>query len=371
MSMDDLYIGVMSGTSVDNVDLCAVDFKIHPPKIVAKYTHAIPVDLKKDILDLCNLQTTNLQALTQLDAKLGVLFAEAVLALLKCEKLSTKDIKAIGCHGQTVYHGPRDMLGVTLQLGDGNRIAALTNIITINDFRRKDIALGGEGAPLVPAFHQTLFHSTELDRAILNIGGMSNITLLHKASDLVTGYDTGPGNVLLDTWVKKNLNLEYDANGTWARTGKICKVLLNKMLEHPFLYLRPPKSTGRESFNAQWLLNLLSTSPEKLLPEDVQNTLTHFTAKSIALGIEQSKLKKGEIIACGGGAYNCYLLELITTYLPSFRVKTSKAYDIEPEMIEPMAFAWLARQTMLKKTGNIPSVTGANRKAILGAIYLP
>jgi anhydro-N-acetylmuramic acid kinase len=360
----------MSGTSIDSIDACLADFT-KQPKLIAQHTSVFNTKIKQDILDLCNNYQTSLAALAHLDAQLGILFGNAALNLIKQCNIPYDTIKAIGCHGQTIYHGPRDPLSVTMQLGDPNRIAAMTNITTISDFRRKDTALNGEGAPLVPAFHAAMFQSNENNRVIVNIGGMSNITILPKAAHQpIIGFDTGPGNVLLDSWIKKNRQEEYDHQGEWGASGAVITDLLNEMLEHPFLYAPPPKSTGREMFNQLWLDQLLFKHPS-YLPQDIQCTLTHLTAKAIALGIQQSAALDGEIILCGGGAYNQFLVRLIAKALPQFSVHTSLDFHIAPTMIEPMAFAWLAKQTLEQKTGNLPCVTGASRKAILGGIYYP
>jgi anhydro-N-acetylmuramic acid kinase len=360
----------MSGTSIDSIDACLADFT-EQPKLIAKHTSLFDPKIKQEILDLCNNQQISLAALAHLDAQLGILFGNAALELIKQCNVPYNAIKAIGCHGQTVYHGPRDSLRVTMQLGDPNRVAAITNITTVSDFRRKDTALNGEGAPLVPAFHAAMFQSNKSNRIIVNIGGMSNITILPTAAHQpITGFDTGPGNVLLDSWIKKNRQEEYDNYGEWGASGTIAKNLLDKMLQHPYLHAPAPKSTGREMFNQQWLDQLLLHYPSTP-PQDVQCTLTHLTAKAIALGIQQSTLLDGEVILCGGGAYNRFLVSLIAEALPQFTIHTSLSFNITPTMIEPMAFAWLAQQTLEKQTGNLPYVTGASRKAILGGIYYP
>ena len=360
----------MSGTSIDSIDVCLADFT-KQPKIITQYTTIFDAETKQEILNLCHSHQISLAYLAQLDARLGALFGNTALELIKQCNLPHGTIKGIGCHGQTIYHGPKDSLGVTMQIGDPNRIAAITNITTVSDFRRKDIALNGEGAPLVPAFHAAMFQSNSNNRIIVNIGGMSNITVLPKAAHHpATGFDTGPGNVLLDSWIKKNRQEEYDNNGIWGASGTVARNLLNEMLQHPFLSAPPPKSTGREMFNQAWLDQLL-LKHQPIPPQDIQCTLTHFTAKAIVLGVQQSAILDGEIILCGGGAYNQFLVNLIAKALPQFTVLTSLAFHIAPTMIEPMAFAWLAKQTLEKKTGNLPCVTGASRAAILGGIYYP
>lgn len=368
--MSNLFIGLMSGTSADGIDAALVDFSGPRPRLIA--SHYTPYDLKlrKQILDLCHPGNNEIERLGELDIMLADVFADAVSTLLKESGINANKITAIGSHGQTIRHAPHQTHRFTMQIGDPNTIAAKTNITTVADFRRKDIALGGQGAPLVPAFHRSLFHSETTNRAIVNIGGIANITLLSKdANDHIIGFDTGPGNALMDYWIHTHQEATHDQNGAWAAEGKVNDALLNQMLADAYFKLAAPKSTGREYFNAQWLQQQLESFSEKITPIDVQATLTELTATSIANAVKQH-LKNGEIYICGGGAHNAHLISRIKTHTsPAFIVKTTEVLGVHPDWVEAIAFAWLAQQTINKKSGNLPSVTGAWRSAILGGIY--
>ncbi|MBV8802059.1 MAG: anhydro-N-acetylmuramic acid kinase, partial [Gammaproteobacteria bacterium] len=299
--------------------------------------------------------------LANLDVILGKRFAETVNTLLKNQSLYSHQIKAIGSHGQTIRHYPDRQF--TLQIGDPNIIAAETGITTISDLRRGDMAYGGQGAPLVPAFHQYVLSDHAKDRVIVNIGGIANITLLPAKNNNVIAFDTGPGNTLLDAWTEKHLQKPYDANGDWASQGKINQSLLEKLLSDEYFNLTGPKSTGREYFNLTWLSEYL---PKDLIPVDVQATLTALTAHSIIRSINQY-LPNSEILICGGGVHNNFLMRLLTCLKQP--LCSTQNYGINPDLMEAMAFAWLAKQTIDRKPGNIPSVTGAKCPAILGGIY--
>lgn len=360
------FIGVMSGTSLDGVDvvLAAIDERMVAQQ--ASYSHPIPIPLKKDILGMCQGQSTTLSAVGKLDAQLGILFAEAVLTLLANEGLMAQDITAIGCHGQTVWHEPLGEPGFTMQLGDNNRIAALTRIATVGDFRRRDMAYGGQGAPLVPAFHHALLaHATE-KRMVLNIGGIANLSILLPGFP-VRGFDTGPGNMLMDAWIWRNRSLPYDKNACWALSGQVYQPLLEQMLSDPYFALPAPKSTGREYFNAAWLDKQLATMPA-LAAEDTQATLAELTALSIT---EQVQLAGGSdrLLVCGGGARNPLVMARISALLSGTEVCITDDFGISGDDMEALAFAWLAFRTLSGKPGNLPSVTGASCETILGAVY--
>lgn len=363
--MPDLYIGLMSGTSADGIDAALVDFSTTPAKLIA--THYTPYDtnLKETILALAQPGENEINRLGHLDATLGQAFAQATHALLKAAALSPDQIQGIGSHGQTVRHLP----GVfSLQIGDPNIIAAHTGITTIADFRRKDIALGGQGAPLVPAFHREVLGSKDKHRAIVNIGGMANVSLLPAHSDQVLGFDTGPGNVLLDAWIGLHQQKTHDALGAWGKQGQVKPDLLAALLADPYFQLPAPKSTGREYFNLDWLNAALASQPT-LAPADVQATLTHLTAHTIVDAI-RAHFSEGEILVCGGGAYNDFLMETLADLAsPSFKVSTTSDHGIPANWMEAMAFAWLAKQTLNQQAGNLPSVTGASRLAVLGGVY--
>jgi len=365
--MSELYIGLMSGTSMDAVDAVLVDFSCSPLKLIASCSLPVPAEIKKNLLKLCSPGDDEINHMGRLDNQTGLLFAEATNMLVANTKIAISDIKAIGSHGQTIRHEPVGKSPYTLQIGNPFVIAQHTGIMTIADFRRADIAVGGQGAPLAPAFHNDVFRKTDTDCVVLNIGGMANITFL--PADLtapVTGFDTGPGNVLMDYWCMKHQHKPFDEDGQWAASGKVQKVLLQKFLADQYFKQMPPKSTGRERFNEKWLSSFSETG--KLAPEDVQATLCAFTAESIALDIERYQ-HAGSVIVCGGGAYNQHLMQVLSQRLPNHHIESSKAHGIEPDWVEAIAFAWLARRTMHHQAGNLPAVTGANRSVILGAIY--
>ncbi|MGG4607639.1 anhydro-N-acetylmuramic acid kinase [Providencia sp. Me31A] len=360
------YIGVMSGTSLDGVDvvLAAISDKFVAEQ--SSLSATFPIELKKRILDICQGQSTTLSEIGKIDRELGSLYADAINQLLKQVGLTAEDIIAIGCHGQTVWHEPDSEQPFTMQLGDNNRIAALTGITTVGDFRRRDMAYGGQGAPLVPAFHlAVLGHPTE-KRIVLNIGGIANITALLPGA-YVKGYDTGPGNMLMDTWTWRNKQKAFDENGEWASCGQVDNGLLNAMLADPYFRRSSPKSTGREYFNMQWLEQHLTHFPA-VSARDVQATLCELTAASIA---EQVMLCGGceRLIVCGGGAKNHFLMQRLAALLPGIEVAASDKYGLSGDDMEALAFAWLAARSVAGLSGNLASVTGATQETVLGAIY--
>lgn len=364
--MSNLYIGLMSGTSIDGIDAALVDFSTTTPRVLATHYQPYQAKLRQQILAICQPGDNEIARLGELDILLANLFADSVQALLKQAGTFPSAIIAIGSHGQTIRHAPKQF---TLQIGDPNTIAAKTGITTVADFRRKDLALGGQGAPLVPAFHHSVF-ATNIDRAIVNIGGIANVTLLPKNDcDNIVGFDTGPGNTLLDDWIHTHLHKAYDEDGQFAASGKVNQALLQSLLADDYFLLTPPKSTGREYFNRDWLDQKLNLLPQPPSPEDVQATLVELTATSIVNAIKQN-FTQGEIYVCGGGAHNQYLMSRIHALsTPNFKTATTAALGIDPEWVEAIAFAWLAAQTMQKKSGNLPSVTGAEQAVILGGIY--
>ncbi|SFR06768.1 MULTISPECIES: anhydro-N-acetylmuramic acid kinase [unclassified Enterobacter] len=360
------YIGVMSGTSLDGVDvvLAAIDERMVAQQ--ASLTYPIPVPLKQAILNICQGQQLTLSQLGQLDTQLGKLFAEAVQALMTQQLLRPEDIVAIGCHGQTVWHEPGGDAPHTLQIGDNNQIVALTGVTVVGDFRRRDMALGGQGAPLVPAFHHALLaHPTER-RMILNIGGIANLSLLFPGKP-IRGYDTGPGNMLMDAWIWRQKGKPYDKDAQWASSGKVILPLLQAMRSDPYFASPAPKSTGREYFNYSWLERHLAHFPG-LTGADVQATLTELTAVTIA---EQVLLSGGgeRLLVCGGGCRNPLLMSRLAGLLPGIEVSTTDEAGISGDDMEALAFAWLAWRTIAGLPGNLPSVTGASSASVLGAIF--
>jgi anhydro-N-acetylmuramic acid kinase len=382
----ELYIGLMSGTSIDGIDAALVAFDGDKCELLAEHLQPMPAELTAQLHQLCRPSNNEVTALAKIEQPLAQAFALACQQLLAKTTYTANDVTAIGSHGQTIRHHPEH--GFTLQIGDANILAALTNIDTVADFRRKDMALGGQGAPLVPAFHQAVFQHSSINRAIVNIGGLANITYLPSLEQgkPVVGYDTGPGNTLLDAWFStKNSNTNtkgYDEDGNWARSGVIIQPLLNLLLQHPYFALTPPKSTGRELFNLAWLQPYLAHDSNSSLhgnsysDADVQRTLTRFTAVSIANEIMTLDLdNKGcesistEVYICGGGAANTLLMADLAEVLADNAVKTTAEIGIDPDWVEAIAFAWLAKQHIHKQPGNLPAVTGASRSAILGAYY--
>lgn len=359
----DIYIGIMSGTSMDAIDVVAASFQ-DKFQIISNYSCAIPPGIRQRLLDLT--PQSPIHEIAELDHIMGMLFSDCANELIAHNNHERYSIKAIGCHGQTVYHNPNGALTNSIQIGDPNIIAAKTGYPVVADFRRKDMALGGQGAPLVPAFHANIFSSPDHNRVAVNIGGIANISLLPK-DGIVTGYDTGPGNTLMDLWTKKHLGNDYDKSGQWASTGDMIASLLYDMLNAPYFKMNSPKSTGKELFNENWLLHYLDN--KEYTADDVQATLNMLTATTIADAIKEDMPNCDEIILCGGGAYNNFLVENITQLLPQVTIMTSDAYGISPQLIEATAFAWLARQRVLLKPGSLSSVTGARENAILGAIY--
>ena len=360
------YIGVMSGTSLDGVDvvLAAIDQQIVAQQ--ASYCHPMPPDLRQAILAINQGQSLTLSQLGQLDTRLGRLFAEAVQTLVRREGLEKADIAAIGCHGQTVWHEPLGDAPNTLQIGDNNQIAALTGITVVGDFRRRDMALGGQGAPLVPAFHQAVLMHPHEKRMVLNIGGIANLSLLLPGQP-VGGYDTGPGNMLLDAWIWLQQQQSYDKNGEWGSSGQVIHPLLQQMLADPWFALPAPKSTGREYFNLAWIERQLVNFPG-LPPQDIQATLVELTAATIA---QQVMLNGGceRLLVCGGGGKNPLLMARLAALLAGTEVSLTDEIGIRGDDMEALAFAWLAYRTLSCETGNLPSVTGAREASVLGAIF--
>ncbi len=362
--MSELYIGLMSGTSLDGIDVVLVDFAHPKPKLLATLAYELNPTFRAEILSLRQPSENEVQRLAELDVKLGNEFANAALTLLKNQKLKNDSIQAIGSHGQTIRHFPNQTFPFTIQVGDPNIIAAKTGITTVSDFRRRDLAHGGQGAPLVPAFHLYLFSDTHKNRVIANIGGIANITVL-SSSKPVFGFDTGPGNTLMDAWAKEHLQKNHDENGAWAKRGNVIPELLQKLLSDPYFKKTPPKSTGQELFNISWLKSFLNPIDD---PIDVQATLAELTAQSLMDAITQ-QIPNGEILICGGGVHNQYLMDRIRYLAENYSVDSTEKYGVPPDWIEAMAFAWLAKQTLNKKPGNLKEVTGAKCETILGGVY--
>lgn len=361
------YIGVMSGTSMDGVDTALVEMDGNQIRLLAHADFPMPEDLKQRLLNICIGQSTNVQEIGELDHLLGYLFADAVIALLAQSGYQACDIRAIGCHGQTVFHQPNGNTPFTMQLGDANIISSKTGIDTVADFRRKDMALGGQGAPLVPAFHDTIFKSTDSSVVVLNIGGIANISVL-RPQQKVLGYDTGPGNMLMDAWCFEQTGHKFDDNGMWARSGKVHQPLLERLNQEPYLALNAPKSTGRELFNLPWLQQILAEF--SLAAEDVQRTLCEYTALTIATQVAHYQCGPApELLLCGGGARNPLLVERLQAHLAHWRIMPTSDKGVDSDYMEAMAFAWLAQRRLHNLPSNLPEVTGASALASLGVVY--
>ena len=353
----------MSGTSLDGVDvvLCEIDAKTC--KLIASLEYPMPLELKTDILNMIEGKST-LEQVGQIDQRLGVLFTQAVGALIIRENIDVSTISAIGSHGQTLWHSPSAEYPFSMQLGDPNIIAAKTGMEVVADFRRKDVAMGGQGAPFAPAFHEFIFGNINASVSVVNIGGMANITVL---GEKLIGYDTGCGNVLLDMWVNSHHNLAYDKDGIWAKSGQVDYILLDKMMADPYFSQPYPKSTGREKFNEAWLEEMIACRKDTVcsrpLAQDVQRTLLELTALSISN--EVLKFNTDVVLLCGGGAKNSFLVERIKALMPNIEVAIAQNAD----QIEAMTFAWLAYKRVHKEEVNLKDVTGAKENTILGGIY--
>ncbi|MGI9280035.1 MAG: anhydro-N-acetylmuramic acid kinase [Endozoicomonas sp.] len=373
--MPEYFIGLMSGTSLDAIDAVLVEFEENSVQTsqqqscrqILALSHPLPNDLREQLLALTLPGPDEIERMALAEPAFARASADAVKKLLEKAGFSPDQVSAIGSHGQTIRHRPEK--GFTLQIGDPSLIAERSGIAVVADFRRRDVAAGGQGAPLVPAFHHAVFSSHKEDRVILNIGGISNISLLPSDPQKpVTGFDTGPGNVLMDYWCHQHLNQPFDADGQWAASGSVDDQLLNSMLNDSYFSEAPPKSTGRERFNPGWLESHLKNMPG-LQSQDVAATLTLLTAKTIALDICQYAPTATEVLVCGGGASNSHLMKLIENELEPLSVSTTTSLGIDPDWVEAVAFAWLARRTLSGKPGNLPAVTGASGERILGAIY--
>ena len=355
----------MSGTSLDGVDAVLADISAAGTTRLLR-THYLPYpdSLRDQLLALHTFQPDEIHLAACAANTLARLYADAVKTLL--DGVEPESVHAIGCHGQTLRHRPAD--GYTLQIGNAALLAELTGITVVSDFRSRDIAAGGQGAPLVPAFHAQALRHPGIHRVIANIGGIANITDL-PINGSVRGWDTGPGNMLLDAWIKRHSGAHYDRDGAWAASGTLHPGLLEAMLNHTYLQLPPPKSAGREQFNLEWLETTLASLDHAIDHVDVQATLLEFTAISLCEAVRRECDGAQELYVCGGGAHNGALMQRISAHLPNTQVATTFQLGIDPDWVEALAFAWLARQTMNHAPGNLPSVTGARGERILGAIH--
>lgn len=368
MDRSALYVGLMSGTSQDGVDAVAAEFVGTGLQIHAVHTRRYPPALRHRLLRLAGThEKLTLKEFVALDQQVAIEFASAATALLRRARIAPEDVAAIGSHGQTVFHAPTGAVRSSLQLGDPNVIAARTGITTVADFRRKDLALGGQGAPLVPAFHHHVFGAARERRCVLNLGGIANVTLL--APDVHTrGFDTGPGNALLDEWIQLSRGAAYDAGGRWARSGELHEPLLQSLLADPWFRRAPPKSTGRDQFNLAWLRRRYRRVG-RLPAADVQRTLVELTARTVADAVRRTAPRTQRVLVCGGGVRNRLLMERLAALLAPRPVESTARHGLDPQHVEAAAFAWLAWRTLKGRPGNLPAVTGARRAAVLGGIY--
>lgn len=363
-----LYLGLISGTSADAIDVALARFDPQP-QLLAALAVPYPSALRPRVLTLAREKAEiNLDELGSLDVELGHAFADAVLALLQREGIAPERIHALGSHGQTVRHKPGLAAPYTLQLGDPNVIAERTGIVTVGDFRRRDIAAGGQAAPLVPGLHAALLHHPERNRVVLNLGGIANITVLPRdLSAPLRGFDTGPANCLMDGWSLQQRGIGCDEGGAWAASGQVDEAWLAQLLTEPYFHQTGPKSSGREVFNQDWLQRQLGQ--RSLAAVDVQATLLALSARSVAAAIRQAAQATEEVLVCGGGVHNAALMQALAVALAPLSVASTASCGVDPDYVEAMAFAWLARQRLLGLPGNRADVTGARGPRVLGAIY--
>ncbi len=362
-----LYLGLISGTSADSIDAALVSFSRGAPQLIASHAHPWPDDLRERMLAVAQGEATlDLDSLGRLDVEMAHGFADAVLRLLEISGTPAYEVRAIGSHGQTLRHRPGGEFPFTMQLGDPSVIAERCRIDVVADFRRADMAAGGQGAPLLPALHAMLLSRPGHTRVVLNLGGIANITVL-GADGGVLGFDTGPANGLMDAWCLRHHGEPFDRNGSFAASGKVDTALLAAILADPYFSLPPPKSTGREHFHLQWLAGHRRVTA--LSAADVQATLLELSARSVAEAIAQHAPNAEDVLACGGGVHNAALMRRLSELLSPRSLTSTSCHGIDPDFLEATAFAWLARQRLLRLPGNLPAVTGARGPRVLGAVY--
>lgn len=367
--MTDLYIGLMSGTSMDGIDAALVSLAENRCQLLHAVSTPYPAELQQRLLQLvARPAAVAIDEIGSLDHWVGECFLGAVHELLTAAGKEAADIAAIGSHGQTIRHQPNSDRPFSLQIGNPHLIATGSGILTVADFRRRDIALGGQGAPLVPAFHQWLFHKPGSNRTIVNIGGIANLTVLPADDGAVTGFDSGPGNTLLDAWTRENCAMEFDADGKLAASGKVSKELLEAALADPYFRRSPPKSTGLEHFNLDWLRPLIPAN-RQLADADVLATLTDLTVLGIANAVRDHAAATREIFVCGGGVHNRQMMQRLAQVLAPVNVATTAECGLDPDWVEACAFAWLAMRCIKGQPGNLPAVTGARAAAVLGTCF--
>ena len=359
-----LFLGLISGTSADGIDAALLRLGTTPQVLFGR-TYPLPADLLEDVLRLSQAEARlSLDEVGRLDTRLGQAFASAARQALADAGVAAADVTAIGSHGQTLRHDPRGPAPFTQQLGDASVIAEATGITTVADFRRRDVAAGGQGAPLMPAFHAAVLRDPGEDRAVLNLGGIANLTLMPRTGE-VRGFDTGPANGLMDAWCLLHRQQAYDRDGAFAAQGRVDAGLLDSLLADPWFALPPPKSTGRDQFQLQWLQGQLGGQT----PADVQATLCELSAATVAQALQREMPGCRRLLACGGGVHNPELMRRLAARLPGVEVASTASVGIDPDFVEAAGFAWLARETLAGRPGNLPAVTGARGPRVLGAIH--
>ncbi|PWK45402.1 anhydro-N-acetylmuramic acid kinase [Pleionea mediterranea] len=371
--MSEYYLGLISGTSADGIDAILVELAEHSVVTLAAETFAYPDDVRQEILSISQPAADHgeqrIDRLGHLDHQVGSLFADAAKTLCAKANVDISKVSAIGSHGQTVRHRPQGSHHFTLQIGDANVIAFETGVTTVSDFRRMDIAAGGQGAPLVPLFHQWLLGESDKNRAILNLGGIANLSWLPKHKGQVIGFDTGPANALCDYWIQQQLAKNYDKQGEWAKSGTVSEELLKHMMADPYFLMSAPKSTGREYFDAKWLEQKLKGA-DPIAAEDTQATLVELTARTVTDHIQRLPAQCDELLVCGGGYHNDFLMARIAQHLPNqTKIQPLNALGVDSDFIEAATFAWLAKQRCERQPQNYTSITGASRPVIMGALY--
>lgn len=367
--MSGFYVGLMSGTSMDGIDAVLVSFENDGVEIHATHDQPYPADLRDALLAAIREPLdVQLDESGELDRRVGECFRDAALAVIDKSGVNADDVIAIGSHGQTLRHQPNAEQAFSLQIGNADIIATGVKTTTVANFRQADILAGGQGAPLVPPFHQWLFQTANAGRVITNIGGIANITVLSADGTDAIGFDTGPGNGLMDAWINHHRGQAFDSEGKWAASGSVIESLLNRLLSDPYFELRPPKSTGFEYFNLQWLR---SFDVDEFDPVDVHATLCELSARSIANAISAHAAVTRAVLVCGGGSHNPELMRRLRQQIPNATVLSTSSAGLDPDWVEAVAFAWLAMRTMNAETGNLPSVTGATHKVVLGDIHSP
>jgi len=361
-------IGLMSGTSLDGVDAALVQFPpAAPPRLVHAHHQPYPQTLRQAVLAVCQGQAVTLAAVGALDVQLARAYAGTVQALLQQAGVQAGQVQVLGAHGQTVHHQPGGAERFSMQLGDPNTLAVATGITVVADFRRRDMALGGQGAPLAPGFHDQVLRHADRARVVLNGGGIANVSLLLPGQPC-RGWDTGPANILLDAWAQQHLGQPFDADGAWAASGQVQAALLQALLADPYFAQQPPKSTGRERFGAGWLQQRLADHGQSLAPADVQRTLLELSVETVAQPVAAAAAG-GDLMVCGGAARNGYLLQRLAQRLPGWQVAPTDAWGVPAQWMEAMAFAYFAHCTLAGVAASVPTVTGASRACVLGGVY--